>query len=296
MRHIVTETKGLADWALQQVYAAPPTSSGSSRNCRNGTSDSDTQRQGQPQANRDDGHDDDDPFGRLARTLSVCQHTRTQGGKIGWVEPVTQAAADADGLPADHEYVQNLLPADVIRQVYHRRPKPGDTMVLSSQTSGQWHVIQVAEAWMHPPLRRQQQSPQQAPGTNNDNVNVVVDDDDDNDDNQPDRQYQTDLVGAHQGINRVVRRPKLKGAGVLPTLPNRLKTFWIQTAGCQMNVADSERLQGVLQNELNLVPAPTPREADVVLLNTCRYVERGDEAPWRLPPTNIPSKNLWYLP
>lgn len=87
------------------------------------------------------------------------------------------------------------------------------------------------------------------------------------------REYQTSLVGAHKGTNSVLRRHKLKGAGVLPTLPANMKTYSIQTAGCQMNVADSERLEGILQNQLKLTRASKPSQADLIVLNTCRYVE-----------------------
>lgn len=53
-------------------------------------------------------------------------------------------------------------------------------------------------------------------------------------------------------------------------------TFWIHTYGCQMNVHDSEIYSGQLRR-LGLVPAETPEQADVILLNTCSVREKAEE-------------------
>jgi len=45
-------------------------------------------------------------------------------------------------------------------------------------------------------------------------------------------------------------------------------SFHVWTVGCQMNKADSERLQGGLE-QLGLTPCDEPERADVVVLNTC---------------------------
>ena len=51
-------------------------------------------------------------------------------------------------------------------------------------------------------------------------------------------------------------------------LPDRPRTYHIVTYGCQMNVHDSEKLAGMLE-EMGMTPAPTREEADFVLHNTC---------------------------
>jgi len=53
------------------------------------------------------------------------------------------------------------------------------------------------------------------------------------------------------------------------------RRFYIRTFGCQMNEHDSERLAGLFTAE-GMVPAPSPEEADVVLLNTCCVRENAD--------------------
>lgn len=61
--------------------------------------------------------------------------------------------------------------------------------------------------------------------------------------------------------------------GALPS-GRSMKTYWIETWGCQMNVLDSEYLAGMLQAS-GLAPVPNPHEADVVLLNTCAVREKA---------------------
>ncbi|MBM3472979.1 MAG: tRNA (N6-isopentenyl adenosine(37)-C2)-methylthiotransferase MiaB [Armatimonadetes bacterium] len=47
-----------------------------------------------------------------------------------------------------------------------------------------------------------------------------------------------------------------------------MRTYHIETFGCQMNEHDSEGIAGILSG-LGLSPVPTPEEADVLVLNTC---------------------------
>ena len=47
-----------------------------------------------------------------------------------------------------------------------------------------------------------------------------------------------------------------------------LERFYIWTIGCQMNKADSERLESAL-GQLGLAATPDPAEADIIVLNSC---------------------------
>jgi len=53
-----------------------------------------------------------------------------------------------------------------------------------------------------------------------------------------------------------------------------LKTYFIETWGCQMNVLDSQHLEGLLRAR-GLEPAGDAVEADVTLLNTCAVREKA---------------------
>lgn len=57
-----------------------------------------------------------------------------------------------------------------------------------------------------------------------------------------------------------------------PTSP---RTYEVRTYGCQMNVHDSERLGGLLE-EAGYVAAPEGEQADVVVFNTCAVRENAD--------------------
>ncbi len=51
---------------------------------------------------------------------------------------------------------------------------------------------------------------------------------------------------------------------------------FIETYGCQMNVADSELVGGVLRRA-GYAAATRPEDADVILLNTCAIREHAEE-------------------
>ncbi|MGH8903490.1 MAG: tRNA (N6-isopentenyl adenosine(37)-C2)-methylthiotransferase MiaB [Egibacteraceae bacterium] len=53
------------------------------------------------------------------------------------------------------------------------------------------------------------------------------------------------------------------------------RTYFIRTFGCQMNEHDSERAAGVLET-MGYRPAPDPKSASLVLLNTCAIRENAD--------------------
>ncbi|MEV0232414.1 tRNA (N6-isopentenyl adenosine(37)-C2)-methylthiotransferase MiaB [Nonomuraea sp. NPDC050786] len=53
------------------------------------------------------------------------------------------------------------------------------------------------------------------------------------------------------------------------------RTYEVRTYGCQMNVHDSERLSGLLE-DAGYVPAPDGETADVVVFNTCAVRENAD--------------------
>jgi tRNA-2-methylthio-N6-dimethylallyladenosine synthase len=60
------------------------------------------------------------------------------------------------------------------------------------------------------------------------------------------------------------------------TAPSRIpRTYEVRTYGCQMNVHDSERLTGLLE-DAGYVAAPPDSQADVVVFNTCAVRENAD--------------------
>src|SRR6187397_276502 len=54
-----------------------------------------------------------------------------------------------------------------------------------------------------------------------------------------------------------------------------MRTYEVRTYGCQMNVHDSERLSGLLE-DAGYLKAPSGEDADVVVFNTCAVRENAD--------------------
>lgn len=52
--------------------------------------------------------------------------------------------------------------------------------------------------------------------------------------------------------------------------------YFIETYGCQMNVHDTERMAGLLEQS-GYGPAESDRDADIVIVNTCSVRERAEE-------------------
>ena len=48
--------------------------------------------------------------------------------------------------------------------------------------------------------------------------------------------------------------------------------YWVETLGCPKNQVDSDKLVGTLADD-GMTPAPSAAEADLVVVNTCAFVE-----------------------
>src|SRR5262245_53783530 len=55
-----------------------------------------------------------------------------------------------------------------------------------------------------------------------------------------------------------------------------MKRVFLETYGCQMNVADSELMAGVLENA-GFERVDRPEDADAILLNTCAIREHAEQ-------------------
>jgi len=58
--------------------------------------------------------------------------------------------------------------------------------------------------------------------------------------------------------------------------PNESPTYYVETYGCQMNLADSELIGGVLTGR-GYRAVSTPEQADFILLNTCAIREHAEQ-------------------
>ena len=69
--------------------------------------------------------------------------------------------------------------------------------------------------------------------------------------------------------------------------PKPDKTFYIKTFGCQMNVADTERMS-VLLSGMGATPAKDIHDADIVILNGCEVRDKAAAELISLGPVAIP--------
>ena len=60
-----------------------------------------------------------------------------------------------------------------------------------------------------------------------------------------------------------------------------IRSAWLETLGCQMNEADSEKMAGILRAE-GYRMAAAPEEADVILINTCSIRDRAEQKAFSL--------------
>src|SRR6202034_3559770 len=63
------------------------------------------------------------------------------------------------------------------------------------------------------------------------------------------------------------------GGGAAAGRPRRV---FIETWGCQMNELDSQRMAGQLMQQ-GVLPTRDPREADIILLNSCSVREKAQQ-------------------
>src|SRR2546429_370615 len=62
---------------------------------------------------------------------------------------------------------------------------------------------------------------------------------------------------------------KAGATGRVPAVPG---TYWIESLGCPKNQVDSDKVAGTLMAE-GLLPAAGPAQADLVVVNTCAFIE-----------------------
>ena len=297
VRHIVTETQDMAEWVVHQYSLALRQGGEREFDPADPINDDDEPSTENHHKNDDDHHHEKqektlswntsaDPFASLAQHVSACVETREEGGTIGWID-----RPNPNGTTQSATATDSLLPRTVVQQLFDHQPKAGDVVILSSTSPSetaspptdddstspsplpppsqkapeqQFHIVQVLELWTTLALAEHDDK------SNHHNHN------------KKDDPAQPGSIGWHDGANVVVprRHKKLKGSGISPRVGHWTdwSTYQIHTTGCQMNVADSERLEGVLQTQLQLKPLTSLQPgkeqevADVILFNTCRYV------------------------
>jgi len=221
-------------------------------------------------------------FEQMASVLSNCAETRDEGGNIGWVN----LAESFDDPDSEHQKNPNqhldlILPPSARQQLLATPTKPGDVVLVTSERGV--HVVQVMDVMLD--VRRLSFVKARNHSANK----------------QP-LVYSNDMeVGG--GNSNVMKGSKLAGVlggALLDGSNDRTKvdlTYKIETMGCQMNSADSERIEGQLMS-LGIRPLGEEeflislegseedggkkkkrekRKPDVIVLNTCSIRDHAEQ-------------------
>lgn len=178
-------------------------------------------------------------FEDLATQISLCTETRKNGGAIGWV-----TLDDQDGRKNEH--LDGLFPREARVQAVHITTKPGDIVLVESPRG--YHLVQVVDVMAD--VRKM----------------AAV---------RP-RKKSVALAKARSG-NGILSG----GLHATTTVDGERKdfTYKLETMGCQMNLADSERIEGQLQS-MGIRPLDPEKDRaidpDVVILNTCSIREHAE--------------------
>lgn len=212
-------------------------------------------------------------FDDLAKQISNCAETRQRGGEIGWVS--VGHGNDDDDDATKNEHLDLILPSEAREQVLQMSTKPGDVVMVSS-TRG-YHLVQIVDVMVDvrkmatrkkARLKKKYGSPGHGgtpgkhithlPGILGGALTTYVNDDENDDDS------------AEEGM---MESPEI--------MTRKDLTYKVETMGCQMNMADSERIEGQLQS-LGIRPLKKEEEdtgidPDLVVLNTCSIRDHAEQ-------------------
>lgn len=179
-------------------------------------------------------------FDDLAGQISNCAETRDKGGEIGWVSVMEEGS--------ENEHLDLILPQVARIEVLQTTTKPGDIVMTTSDRG--YHLVQITDvmvdvrkmAFTKPRKKRKQTD-------------------------------EEDTVS--KGILGGALSAEQEGVTFKKDL-----TYKIETMGCQMNIADSERMEGQLQS-LGIRPfdeiKDKGKKVDLVVLNTCSIRDHAEQ-------------------
>jgi len=213
-------------------------------------------------------------FPELASQISNCDITRNEGGSIGWVSmeenfPTKKVNKDVDDETITNEIVgindhlDTILPKQARQSVLYMKTKPGDIVMVESERG--FHLVQVADVMVNVQKMATRHRRRRHPDYSNES-----------------------------SLMNLWDKGKLTGNDDKKKLD---LTYRMETMGCQMNQADSERMQGQLQS-LGIQPEEieeeeqkgedstkkkkkkknkNKKEPNVVVLNTCSIRDKAEQ-------------------
>ena len=209
-------------------------------------------------------------FPLLAQSVSLCERTKALGGEIGWVK----IGSDNDG----EDHVVNTLgtfPPELLNAAVNMNK--GDLTIVSSivtttvDSMPAWHLVQLMDVItkLSPAMKKRKfesfMMKQKARTRGRESLNSVP--------AHLSALTRNDISSTTIGTSKSGNDSLLFGEG------EKKLTYTIDTMGCQMNVADSERIEGQL-SKLGYSPftdMATTTGPDVVIINTCSIRDHAEQ-------------------
>lgn len=203
-------------------------------------------------------------FSTLASQVSMCAFTREEGGTIGWVNVAELDHQENNTTSTVNDHLDAILPMETRKQVLRMNTKPGDVVMVESSRG--FHLVQVADVMVD--VRKMAQTKRRRRSLQEENGGVSV---------------------LQQLWNKGREQQQQSDGANTNTKPDL--TYVMETMGCQMNQADSERMEGQLQS-LGIVPLEEEnddtttkpkkkkkreKEPNVVILNTCSIRDHAEQ-------------------
>lgn len=244
-------------------------------------------------------------FEEMASRVSNCGETREEGGGVGWVNLGEDFDGGVDGDDANgdvevgkkkknpNEHLDLILPPSARKEILSTPSKPGDILLVESSRGV--HLVQVADVMVdvrklsYVKARKKKKQKKQAMSEmameRDGGVRVNAE--------------RKDGPGKGTKLAGVLGGALLEGDG---NSEKQLDlTYKIETMGCQMNSADSERIEGqlmslgirpLLEDEMEEVETTTDNDGlmqeiklikkskkkpDVIVLNTCSIRDHAEQ-------------------
>jgi len=223
-------------------------------------------------------------FEEMAKIVSNCEVTRDEGGSVGWLNLGEDFNNDSSTKGEEkrfknpNEHLDLILPPSARQSILSTPTKPGD--ILQVESNRGVHLVQVVDVMVdvrklsYVKERRSTKKKREKEERQKKEAMIITNDME---------------IGGSTGTRKESHGRGTKLQGVLggalvqeDTDTQSLDlTYKIETMGCQMNSADSERIEGQLMS-LGIRPLQDDKQEkkkkpDVIVLNTCSIRDHAEQ-------------------
>mmetsp|Transcript_26852 Transcript_26852/g.42110 ORF Transcript_26852/g.42110 Transcript_26852/m.42110 type:complete len:751 (+) Transcript_26852:68-2320(+) len=235
-------------------------------------------------------------FEQMATSVSNCAETREEGGSVGWLNLSENFNSDNIEMKNPNEHLDLILPPSARQFIIDTPSKPGDILMVESNRGV--HLVQVVDVMVdvrklsyikaRKTKKKSKQQQQEVGG-----VKVYSNDMELGEPNFGSSRQGTKLAGIMGGALLEQSYDEVSKLGL---------TYKIETMGCQMNSADSERIEGQLMSlgirplvdyeekattmtddndglfqETKTIRKSKKKKPDIIILNTCSIRDHAEQ-------------------